>query len=117
MRVSHIILRVHDMAEAIAFYRDRVGLAVIMESDEFSFLDGGSIRIALNARADVEDDRSMTEIVMEVDDLRMAHSDLAGRGVPFEIEPRVVTSDGVRSLVATHFHDPDGHLISITGWE
>jgi hypothetical protein len=37
-------------------------------------------------------------------------------GVPFEVEPRPVTSDGERTLLAAHFRDPDGHLVSVTGW-
>ena len=117
MRVSHVILRIDDMDRSIAFYRDRVGLPVLMESSEFSFLDGGSVRIALNAVVDPRPDDSMTEIVLEVDDIDHTYRELARRGVAFEVEPRVVTSDGFRSLVATHFHDPDGHLVSITGWQ
>jgi len=105
------------MQRAIAFYRDRVGLPVLMESDEFSFLDAGSIKIALNAVGDLPNDESMTEIVMEVDDLHQSYEEMAALGVVFEVEPRVVTSDGTRSLFATHFHDPDGHLVSVTGWE
>lgn len=117
MRVSHVILRVADMTTAVAFYRDRVGLAVLMESEAFAFLDGGGIRIALNAVADAPADSSLTEIVFEVDDLHATHAELVERGVGFEVEPRVVMSDGSRSLLATHFRDPDGHLVSITGWE
>jgi catechol 2,3-dioxygenase-like lactoylglutathione lyase family enzyme len=117
MRVSHVILRVRDMERAVTFYRDSIGLPVLMESEAFSFLDGGTIRIALNAVGDVPDDESMTEIVLEVDDLRQVYDDLSTLGVVFEVEPRVVTSDGTRSLLATHFHDPDGHLVSVTGWE
>ena len=57
-----------------------------------------------------------TEIVMEFDDVRAAYEELSGRGVPFEIELRPVTSDGERDLLAAHFRDPDGHVASVTGW-
>jgi hypothetical protein len=53
---------------------------------------------------------------MEFDDVRAAYEELSGRGVPFEIELRPVTSDGERDLLAAHFRDPDGHVASVTGW-
>lgn len=117
VRASHVILRVRDMDRAVAFYRDRVGLAVLSRSPNMSYLDAGSIRLALNAVPDLPEDRSMTEVVFEVDNVRVAYAQMHARSVPFEVEPRVVTQDGARSLVATHFRDPDGHLVSIAGWE
>jgi catechol 2,3-dioxygenase-like lactoylglutathione lyase family enzyme len=62
------------------------------------------------------DDQSLTEIVFEVDDVVASHSEMSAKGVPFEVEPRTVTSDGARDLLATHFRDPDGHVASITAW-
>lgn len=87
MHVSHIILRVTDMDRSVAFYRDAVGLEV-----------------------------TATEIVIEVDDVLATFRDMSAREVPFEVEPRAVTADGSKELHAAHFHDPDGHLWSITGW-
>ena len=58
----------------------------------------------------------MSEIVLDVDDIHAAYSEMKARGVPFEIEPRVVTGDASRTLLAAHFYDPDGHAASISGW-
>jgi hypothetical protein len=54
--------------------------------------------------------------VIEVDDVAAAYGSMKERGVPFEVEPRPVTSDGQRTLLAAHFRDPDGHATSVTGW-
>lgn len=116
MQVSHVILRVSDMDRSLAFYRDQVGLTVLAQSAEFSFLDAGTIRLALNTVPDVGPDTSATEIVLEVDDVQTAYDELVSRGVPFEIEPRPVVEAEGRSLHAAHFRDPDGHVASITGW-
>lgn len=116
MQVSHIIVRVADMARSLAFYRDLVGLPVLSESPVFTFLDAGSIRLALNAAAGTEQDTSATEIVFEVDDVQAAYESMAARGVPFELAPRAVMENEERSLHAAHFRDPDGHVVSITGW-
>ena len=117
MRVTNIILRVADMRRSFEFYRDKVGLPATMESPTFSFFDAGSIQLALNqSDSAVGGDESLTEIVLEVDDIAAAHRTMRNRGVPFRIEPREVMRDGDRALHAADFRDPDGHVLSITGW-
>lgn len=116
MRIGQIILRVRDMGESIRFWSGAVGFSVNMRGETFSFLDGGGIQLTLNQTDARPDDESLTEIVIEVDDIMSAHQELSDRGVPFEVEPRAVMSDGDRELWATHFQDPDGHLASIVGW-
>lgn len=116
MKVAHVILRVRDLAESVAFYRDRVGLELVSESAAFAFFDGGSISVALNANPEQRLDDTLTEIALEVDDVAAAFTEMAGRGVDFEVELRPVMEQDGRSLYAAHFSDPDGHTWSITGW-
>lgn len=116
MRLSNVILRVSDMEAAVAFWQDRVGLDLIWAGGEFAFFGLGDAQLVLNRPEAFESQRSDTEIVLEVADLVKAHAEMSGRGVPFEVEPRPVTSDGERTLLAAHFRDPDGHLASVTGW-
>lgn len=116
MRIGQIILRVADLDESVRFWSTSVGFAVTMQAGAFAFLDGGTIQVTLNQVAERPADDSLTEIVVEVDDVKGAYQELSGRGVPFEVEPRPVTADGERELWATHFRDPDGHLGSIVGW-
>jgi methylmalonyl-CoA/ethylmalonyl-CoA epimerase len=116
MRLSNVILRVSDLESSIVFWRDMVGLELLWSSGEFAFFDLGDNRLVLNQPLAYQSQESDTEIVLEVDDLYATHGEMTGRGVPFEVEPRPVTSDGERTLLATHFRDPDGHLASVTGW-
>jgi catechol 2,3-dioxygenase-like lactoylglutathione lyase family enzyme len=115
VHVSHLILRVTDMERSTAFYRDAVGLSVLVASPQFSFFDAGSIRLALNV-GEPPDPSTTTEIVLEVDDIGRAYEEMAANGVLFEVAPRPVTSEEHRELHAAHFRDPDGHLWSLTGW-
>ena len=116
MKVSTVILRTPDLDRAVGFWSEKVGLALLGRHEAFAFLDGGSVQLALNQVDRQIDDHSMTEVVLEVEDVSVSYRELSERGVPFEIEPRTVTSDGVRTLLAAHFYDPDGHAGSITGW-
>ncbi len=116
MRVSNIMLRVSDMEAAVAFWRDRVGLDMGFAGPEFAFFQIGDVAVVLNQPESFEPIVSDTEIVLEVEDVRETFNEMQGRGVPFDVELRPVTSDAERSLLAAHFRDPDGNLASITGW-
>jgi catechol 2,3-dioxygenase-like lactoylglutathione lyase family enzyme len=116
MKVSTVILRTSDLDAAVDFWSEKVGLPLLGRHEAFAFLDGGSIQVALNQVERQVEDASMTEVVLEVDDVFAAHRAMSDRGVPFEIEPRAVTGDGERTLMAAHFYDPEGHGASITGW-
>ncbi|HET8538823.1 MAG TPA: VOC family protein [Anaeromyxobacter sp.] len=119
-RLAHVILRVVDLERALAFWRDRIGLPVTGRGGAFAFLDAGGVAIALNAVASPAEPggglAALTEVVLEVPDVRAAHAELSARGVPFRTPPRPVTGDATRELWACDFRDPDGHLASITGW-
>ncbi len=116
MRIGQVILRVSDMERSLRFWSEVVGFPLTMSHEAFAFLDGGSIGLTLNEAPDIARDESLTEIVLEFDDVRAAYAEMSERGVPFEIELRPVTSDGTRDLLAAHFRDPDGHVASVTGW-
>jgi resuscitation-promoting factor RpfA len=116
MRVSQVILRVNNLEESVEFWTEFIGLTEISRAGTFSFLDGGSIQLTLNEVDSRPQDDSLTEIVLEVEDIRGDYQVLLERGVPFEVDLRPVTSDGDRELWAAHFRDPDGHFASVAGW-
>lgn len=116
MRIGQVILRVDDLERSVQFWTGAVGLELSVSAGSFAFLDAESIQLTLNQVHDRPADDSMTEIVLEVDDVHSTFDELSQRGVPFEVDLRPVTSDGVRELWAAHFHDPDGHLASVVGW-
>ena len=104
------------MDESLRLWTEKVGLAVISRDGPLVFLDGGRVQLVLHQVDGQISDESLTEIVFEVDDVVIRHAELVGLGVPFEVELRPVTTDGQRSLLAAHFRDPDGHVVSLTGW-
>ena len=116
MRLSNVILRVSDLAGSVVFWRDLVGLDLRWSGDEFAFFAIGESQLTLNQPLVFEDQTSDTEIVFEVEDVHSVIAEMRERGVPFDVEPRAVTSDGERTLYAAHFRDPDGHVASVTGW-
>jgi catechol 2,3-dioxygenase-like lactoylglutathione lyase family enzyme len=119
--LSSVILRVADIERSLAFWRDGVGLPVHAAGGPFAVLGAGPVAIVLNLLDRSAPDPAngllgLTEVVLEVPDVRAAHAEMASRGVPFRTAPRAVTRQGDRELWACDFRDPDGHLASITGW-
>ena len=115
-RVGVVMLGVRDLASSVAFYRDKLGLMVVSQSEGFAFINGGGVTLALSEGLATAHGRSgplagATEVVFSVDDVRNAHQQLAERGVSFTHEPRVVSGP----MWAANFNDPDGHLLSIFG--
>jgi predicted lactoylglutathione lyase len=54
--------------------------------------------------------------VLETADVMKTYQEMKARGVVFAREPFAATTDGARILYAANFKDPDGHILSITGW-
>ena len=112
-KVGYVMMPVRDLARSLAFYRDALGLAVRFAGDEFAFLDGGGVALALRQAANLGEVAAETsvEVVFEVEDIDAAYDSLRARGVPFRIAPRLATGD----RHVADFRDPDGHVLSIFG--
>ena len=111
-RVGYIMIPVRDLARSLAYYRDTLGLAVRFAGDEFAFLDGGGVAVALRKAGDLgPPTQNFIEVVFEVEDIDAAYESLRSRGVEFRIAPRQATGD----RHVADFRDLDGHVLSIFG--
>jgi methylmalonyl-CoA/ethylmalonyl-CoA epimerase len=110
-----VILAVTDLNQAVAFYRDRLGLKLVRTQEDFAFFDAGGITIALRGGRPKVDPAALaaTEISFEVEHVKAAYQALRTVGVEFRREPIVVTG----TTWAANFRDPDGHVLSISGPE
>jgi catechol 2,3-dioxygenase-like lactoylglutathione lyase family enzyme len=115
-RIAAVMLGVRDLGQSLAFYKEKLGLQVIMqEQQSLALLKCGDVMLGLS-RGHVSlapQVAGATEVVFAVESVRAAHKALAAQGVAFMSEPRQATE---REWVA-HFKDPDGHLLSIFGPE
>lgn len=116
-KISTIMLGVRALAPAVAFYRDKLGLAIQFEIPGFVFLNAGGVTLCLSeplARAlakPADPLAGVTELVFSVDDVEGAYDILSARGVKFTHKPRPVTE----AQWAANFEDPDGHKLSVFG--
>jgi catechol 2,3-dioxygenase-like lactoylglutathione lyase family enzyme len=114
-RITAIMLGVRDLAQALEFYKEKLGLPVIMQEQSLALLQCGGVMLGLS-RGHVNlapHVAGATEVVFGVENVRAAHKALAEKGVAFINEPRQATAT---DWVA-HFKDPDGHILSLFGPE
>lgn len=115
-KLGNLIIQVSDLERSRIFYVDTLGMTQTGSvPGEFVFLDAGGMTLALR-EIEASVPKCICELSFQVDDVRSTYQELKGRGVAFRVEPRAVTGDGKRDLYATDFRDPDGHVLSISGW-
>lgn len=113
-RIAAVMLGVHDLAAAIAFYEDKLGLNLIMQEPALALLQCGNVMLGLSPRhMNAAPLAEAVEVSFGVDNLRATHKALGEKGVAFLSEPRQVTP----SDWTVHFRDVDGHLLSLFGPE
>jgi catechol 2,3-dioxygenase-like lactoylglutathione lyase family enzyme len=118
------ILAVSDFEASLAFYRDRLGLDVVATYDDppYATLVAAGARISLAEEGHPAEDRpdvrmaaprdpsqANVVLVLEVEDARAVHSELAAEGARFLTEPYEPPWGGCRFFCV----DPDGYLVEI----
>src|ERR1041384_7423858 len=88
-RIAAIMLGVRDLPAAIAFYKDKLGLNVIMQEPQLALLQCGSVMLGLSPRhAYAAPLAEAVEVSFGVDNLRATYKALGEKGVAFLSEPR-----------------------------
>ena len=121
MLASHPIdpmLLASDLGVAREFYGERIGLEVLIESDDFlTFKCGGDSRLVVT-RSSSGTSEPQTKASWRVSDLAAELAELRSRGVRIEEydEPGMKTVDGIADVgfaLAAWFVDPDGNSIGL----
>jgi catechol 2,3-dioxygenase-like lactoylglutathione lyase family enzyme len=113
-KVDDVFFNVDDVAKAVAFYRDTLGLSVTYESADWVELDAGNVTIALRRYGSGPEGRPElgvgegATIVFEVDDIEVAKMELESQGVKFIGS---VFEYGTVKLAA--FEDLNGNVLQV----
>lgn len=114
-RISAVMLGVRDLTQSLEFYKEKLGLTILMQEPALALMQCGTVMLGLS-RGHVSlapHVAGATEVVFAVDSVRGAHKALSAKAITFMSEPRQATpTDWV-----AHFKDPDGHVLSIFGPE
>ena len=113
-----VMLTAADLGVVKQFYGDRIGLDVIIESDDFvTFRCGGDSRLVVT-RTTTPSTEQTTKASWRVADVAAEVADLRARGVEIADydEPWLSTVDGVADVgfaLSAWFVDPGGNTIGL----
>jgi catechol-2,3-dioxygenase len=113
-----VMLTATDVGAAKRFYGDRIGLEVLIESDEFvTFRCGGDSRLVIT-RSSIRSGEQQTKASWRVADVAAEVAELRARGVEVAEydEPGLTTVDGVADIgfaLSAWFVDPGGNTIGL----
>lgn len=118
------ILAVTDVKRSVSFYTEHLGFAIdaLYDDPPYATLTLNGVRLSLAEQGHPAADRPGIEmavpdditrlpvvLVLEVDDARALHGQLATEGVTFLADPWEAPWGGVRFFVV----DPDGYLVEL----
>ena len=114
--LSQVALAGADPAALAAFYRDTLGLEVLMETNGMTFFDAGGTRLMVGPSASETPDPGDSILYFEPEDFAATERDLEAKGVIFAAGPQLLQQEDKRELVLRPFKDPAGHVIALMGW-
>jgi len=112
--IGQIGLTVDDLEQAIAFYRDALELKHLFDAPPaMSFFQCGGVRLMLSRPERPGADRFSAAVYFKVGDIQAARDALAGRGVTFEAEPKLLAKMPDHELWMAFFRDPSRNLLAL----
>ncbi len=111
--IGQISIIVQDIARATAFYRDTLGLRLLMEFPGMAFFDCGGVRLYLSRADKPELDHPASIIYYRTSDIRASHAALTTAGVQFMTEPHMVAKLPDHELWLADFRDSENNILCL----
>lgn len=113
-KIRQIAVTVSDVATALAFYRDALGLGFLFQpGPHLAFLAAGEIRIMLTTPQGAGAVGSNSVLYFAVSDIAKAHEVIVARGAQDERGPELTARMEDHELWTSFVRDPDGNLIGL----
>jgi len=110
--VIQIAIPAKNIDRATAFYRNTLGLGLMMKGPNMSFLECGETRIYLDANlSDTAGGNSL--VYFRATNIERAHTVLKNSGVTIRREPHVIASLPDRDVWLMWIHDSESNLLGI----
>lgn len=111
--VGQIALRATDLARAVQFYGEVLGLPLLMQIPNAAFFDCGGVRLMLAEPESAEFDHPGSIVYYRVSDIQAAHRELNARGVEFVREPHLLARMPDHELWMAFLRDPSGNMLAL----
>lgn len=112
--IGQIAVTVSDVAVALAFYRDALGLRFLFSAGpNLAFLDAGGVRLMLSTPQGTGKVGANSVLYFKVSDLVAVHAAVVARGATSERAPQLAAKLPDHELWTGFLRDPDGNLVGL----
>lgn len=108
-KVGQIGIPVKDVDRAIYFYKEKLGLPLLFNTENMAFFECNGLRLLLSLPEKEEFSHASSVIYFQVKDMKETYEGLLGNGVSFIDEPHVVAKMGQTETWMTFFKDSEGN--------
>lgn len=112
-RIGQIAIHVRDVARAVQFYRDTLGMRFLFEVPKLAFFDCGGVRLMLTVPESPEFDHPGSVLYYKVADINASHAALKARGVEFIDEPHLIAKMPDHDLWMVFLRDSEGNTLAL----
>ena len=106
-KIAQVTVKTKDLQRATEFYRDKLGMKVLINSKVISVLDCGGITLLLGPN------ETNSLIYFDVDDIQKAVETLSGQGIKIEEKPTMVGQLGNLDVWIAAFKDSEDNLVGL----
>ena len=112
--IGQVALPVKDLARAVEFYRDRLGMRFLFQAPPaLAFFDCDGVRLMLEVPEDNEFKHHASVLYYKVSDIDTAYRDLQSAGVTFRREPHLIAKLPDHELWMAFFDDTEGNTLAL----
>lgn len=112
VKLLQVTLPSRDLSRSVTFYRDVLGLPLLLEVKGAAFFDVAGVRLRLKASSSTT--AQGAELYFDDPGLSKAQA-LQARGVKFIGEAETVQRSSTTDLKLLEFMDPDGNALALMG--
>lgn len=111
--VIQVAIPARDIDRATAFYRDTLGLGLLMNGPNMAFLDCGGIRVYLDANPGSTEPGGNSLVYFRATNIQHALKTFKDSGVTIHREPHVIASLEDRDVWLMWIRDSESNLLGI----
>ncbi len=112
-QIGQIAVNIHDIDQAVEFYRDKLGMKHLFTIPKMAFFDCSGINLMLATPEKPEFDHQSSIIYFNVADIEETFQTLSERGVKFEEGPLLVARMDTYDLWMAFFRDPENNPLAL----
>lgn len=109
-KVGQIGVPVKNLETAITFYKDKLGLPLLFNTDTLAFFDCNGLRIMLSLPESEQFAHPSSVMYFQVENIQQSYDELVNKGVSFIDEPHLIAKIGNTETWMVFFNDTEGNI-------